>query len=173
MPGPTDPTSPARQLPAVPLAVVGGVLLVNAVPFGTRMFTDTGTPCSVSSQTSLHLAHDVGWTACLVALGQLDSRIRGVGWAGILAAVGVCLDACARFAEAFFVPYLGRGAPALLDSPLKSVQNHVSALVAKTGSVSRAELVARARDAGVGSGPDSAGGPRAGGPHAAGGLGPH
>lgn len=117
MPGPTESTSPARQLPAIPLAIVGGLLLVNAVPFGTSMFTDTGTPYSVSSQTSLHLAHYVVWTACLVALGQLYPRIRGVGWAGILAAVGVCLDACARFAEAFFVPYLGREAPALLDSP--------------------------------------------------------
>lgn len=85
-------------------------------------------------------------------------------------------DLTAREGEVLELVARGSGNAAIaaeLHLSLKTVQNHVSALVAKTGSVSRAELVARARDAGVGSGPDSAGGPRAAGSRAAGGLGPH
>ena len=106
------------------LSVSGGVLLALGAALGPIMMFDPR-PYSELAGTSAHLVHYAIWTACLVALSQLYPRLGGMhagagrrvsAVAATVAAVGVALDACARFALAFFNPLLANHEPYLLDT---------------------------------------------------------
>jgi hypothetical protein len=111
------------------LAVTGGVLLVLGASLGLVMLLDPR-PYSELAGTWMHLVHYAVWTVCLVALSQLLPRLGGLSGergravsslAATMAGVGVALDACARFALAFYNPMLAAHEPALLDTPPDAV----------------------------------------------------
>jgi hypothetical protein len=105
------------------LTAIGAVMALNSLLFGTQLIFDPS-PFSEVARTGTHLAYQVTLLAGLVALAQTLPRLtRVVGRHGsgfpaavlLFAGVGVTLDACTRFAEAFMVPFIGRNAPELLD----------------------------------------------------------
>lgn len=114
--------SSARPVLAV-LTTIGVVLALNSLLLGTQLMFDPS-PFSEVARTGTHLAYQATLLAALVALVQTLPRLHRVsGRSGqgfpsavlLLAGVGVTLDACTRFAEAFMVPFIGRNAPELLD----------------------------------------------------------
>lgn len=121
--------SPRLQAPvrstALALVAIGAVLAVAGAALGSQMFFDAR-PYSAIATSATHPIFYVMWTACLIALSQVYPRLASLrGGSGLTigpviataAGVGAALDACARFVEAMVVPYLGRHAPELLDTP--------------------------------------------------------
>lgn len=105
------------------LTTIGVVMTLNSLLFGTRLMFDPS-PFSEVARTGTHLAYQVTLLAALVALAQTLPRMRRVSGRSrdgfppavlLFAGVGVTLDACTRFGEAFLVPFIGRNAPELLD----------------------------------------------------------
>lgn len=129
------------------LSITGGVLLALGVALGPIMLFDPR-PYSELATTTAHLVHYAIWTACLVALSQLYPRLGGMharraehrvsAVAATVAAIGVALDACARFSLAFFNPMLANHVPYLLDTPPDAVllvPSIAAGLVAMVGTV--------------------------------------
>jgi len=119
-----QPSDQPSAVPRVVLGVVGALLAVNAVVLAPLLFFDTQDYSEVAG-TTVHLAHYVVWTACLVALSQLFpllGGLRGRDGRGVpatvlrTAAVGAALAACAQFVTAFVNAFLADVAPHLLDT---------------------------------------------------------
>lgn len=111
--------------PVVPraLTTTGVVLAGNGLLLGSQLFLDSRDYSTVAVGT-VHLAHYVVWTACLLALSQLYPRLGSLAGPDgrrlpeavlVLAGVGAALDACTRFVSAFVTPYLAERAPVLVD----------------------------------------------------------
>lgn len=120
----TDRPPRARDRLPIAVSVVGAALVVNGL-FGAMLFFDSR-PYSVVVGTAVHNLHYIVWTAALIAMSQIWPRLsrwtsatgRSIPFAVVtLAGVGAALSACAQFAEAFFIPFIGRHMPALLDAP--------------------------------------------------------
>ncbi|CAL8973851.1 hypothetical protein TESS_TESS_00525 [Tessaracoccus sp. O5.2] len=117
-----SPGAPGRALPGA-LAATGAVLLALGAVLGPVMMFDPS-PYSVKSGESAHLVHYALWAGCLIVLSQvyplLGGGSSGAGMvsarAGVAAGAGVALDACTRFALAFYNPFLASHAPDLLDT---------------------------------------------------------